>query len=206
MTTRIHFIRHGQIDSNVTGALDTAVPGPSLNQLGLTQAEALVQTLAHVPFEAIYASTATRAQMTAAPLATALGLEPQIRDDIREISAGSLEMSIRHEDRVAYHMAIDTWGRGDLDVKLAGGTTGREVLERADRVFNEILAGPHREVAVVAHGALIAYWTAVRSGDFPEDLLMSHPPLNTGFAVVESHPGGWRCTQWMGQDIALPIQ
>ena len=213
MITRVHFIRHGQIDSNISGALDTAVPGPPLNALGLTQASQLVGNLAGIAFDAMYVSTATRAQQTAAPLAAALGLTPLIFDDIREISAGRNEMSLVAAHRVDYHGTIDRWCKGELDLQLAGGTTGREVLARADRVFDRILAGPHREVAVVAHGALIAYWTAMRGAGLTEELLANHGPHNTGYTVLEadntsaeglggaSAAGAWRCVEWMGQPV-----
>ena len=89
---RLVLIRHGQTPSNVLGLLDTVPPGPGLTELGLGQAAAVPETVAGEPIELIYASTAARAQLTAAPLAAARGLEIRVRDGLREIAAGGWEM------------------------------------------------------------------------------------------------------------------
>ena len=39
MSARLHLVRHGQTPSNVAGALDTALPGAPLTELGREQAE-----------------------------------------------------------------------------------------------------------------------------------------------------------------------
>ena len=58
---RLILIRHGQTQSNVDGALDTAFPGAPLDDVGLAQAEALVYAIAHEAIDALYCSTLTRA-------------------------------------------------------------------------------------------------------------------------------------------------
>ena len=199
--TTIHLIRHGQINSNVTGALDTAVPGPPLNETGLLQAKVLVDTFRGVPIDQMYASTATRAQMTAAPLAEDRGLSVIIRDELREISAGELEMSLLPADRLAYHEATISWAQGSMDVRLGGGTNGHEVLERADHVFNEIAATGAEHVAVVAHGSFIAFWAAVRLSNMRTELFNSHPPVNTGFVTFKHTGSGWNGISWMGATL-----
>lgn len=70
---RLLLVRHGQTPSNVRFLLDTAVPGPGLTELGERQAAALPEALAGEDIDALYASTLTRAQLTAAPLAGARG-------------------------------------------------------------------------------------------------------------------------------------
>ena len=89
---RLVLIRHGQTPSNVLGLLDTEPPGPGLTELGADQAAAVPATVAAEPIEIVYASSATRAQETAAPLAQSLGLEIKVRPAIREIAAGDWEM------------------------------------------------------------------------------------------------------------------
>lgn len=91
---RLYLIRHGQTPSNVQRLLDTGEPGPGLTELGRQQAEALPEALAGAGIEALYASSLVRTQLTARPLADALGLEPAIRPGLREIGAGDLEMEI----------------------------------------------------------------------------------------------------------------
>jgi broad specificity phosphatase PhoE len=62
-------LRHGQTGSNVIGALDTAVPGAPLTELGERQAAAVPGALQ--PIDSITVSTLLRTQQTAAPLAAA---------------------------------------------------------------------------------------------------------------------------------------
>ncbi|MFE6992907.1 histidine phosphatase family protein, partial [Streptomyces pharetrae] len=89
---RLLLVRHAQTPSNVKFLLDTAVPGPGLTELGERQAAALSEALAGQDIEAVYASTMIRTQLTAAPFAAARGLDVHVRDGIRELSAGDLEM------------------------------------------------------------------------------------------------------------------
>ena len=79
---RLLLIRHGQTQSNVNRELDTAFPGAPLNEAGLAQAEALVEALAHERIDALYCSTLTRAQQTAAPQAASRAQEAVIDDGI----------------------------------------------------------------------------------------------------------------------------
>ena len=43
---KLYLIRHAQSEANVRNILDTALPGPSLTDLGRQQAQTLAQTLA----------------------------------------------------------------------------------------------------------------------------------------------------------------
>jgi broad specificity phosphatase PhoE len=189
---RIHLIRHGQISSNISGALDTAIPGPALTDLGQEQAHALVPTFEGLTIDSMWASTALRAQQTATPLAQSRGFELNILDDLREISAGDLEMSLDPEHRAIYHRTITQWILGDLDARLGNGTSGAEV----------------QEPAVVAHGAIISFWAGVRCTNLTEALFTNYPVVNTG--VLTAEPVGvrldgstfgaesWKATSWMG--------
>ena len=121
---RLILIRHGQTPSNVLNLLDTSVPGPELTELGLRQAQALPDALARnlpeVSIAALYASSQTRAQQTAAPLAAALGLDVQIREGIREIAAGEMEMKGDPPSVIAYLRTARSWLQGQLDVRMPG--------------------------------------------------------------------------------------
>src|SRR5689334_1597685 len=111
---RLLLIRHGQTPSNVGFLLDTAVPGPGLTELGERQAAALPEALAGEDIEAVYASTLLRTRLTAAPLAAARGLDVIVRDGIREVSAGDLEMLPGHSERGELYMrTVFAWAAGD---------------------------------------------------------------------------------------------
>lgn len=64
---RVTFVRHGESLGNASGSTDSSTPGPVLSPKG-QQAEALVGTLGGNNYDAIYASTMVRTQLTAAPM------------------------------------------------------------------------------------------------------------------------------------------
>lgn len=66
---------------------DGAPADPGLDDLGRLQAERLVQALADADVTALYSSPARRAQETAAPLASALGLAVSVLDGLAEFDA-----------------------------------------------------------------------------------------------------------------------
>lgn len=206
---RLLLIRHGLTSSNVGHNLDTAVPGADLNDHGRRQAAALPAALADEHIDAIYASTLVRSQQTAAPLAHALGLPMQVRDGIREISAGDLEMRSDDESIEQYVAVVFGWAQ-DLDARLPGGESGREVMARFDAVVQEAVDSGAGTVVFVSHGAMIRVWVGLRSTNADSGFTLRNWLMNTGMVVVEGSPlEGWTVQQWRehplgGTDLAYP--
>jgi broad specificity phosphatase PhoE len=197
---RLLLVRHGQTPSNVDFLLDTAVPGPGLTALGERQAAALPEALADEDIEALYASTLIRTQLTAAPLAAARGLGIVVRDGIREVSAGDLEMLDGHSEAGHTYMAtVFAWSAGDTELRMPGGESGAEALARYDAVVAEAAALGVGTVALVSHGAAIRMWTAARAGNVDIDFAAARPLDNTGVVVLEGSPAdGWKALSWEG--------
>lgn len=76
------FIRHGQPAWDREGA---SVDDPELTNLGHQQAELVAARLAGLEVDRLLVSPLRRARETAAPIATALGLEPEIHPWMAEI-------------------------------------------------------------------------------------------------------------------------
>uniref|UniRef100_UPI000A52F484 histidine phosphatase family protein n=1 Tax=Streptomyces griseoruber TaxID=1943 RepID=UPI000A52F484 len=146
---RLLLVRHGQTPTNVDHLLDTAVPGPGLTALGEQQAAALVDALAGEDLDALYASTLVRTQLTAAPLAAARGLDVHVRDGIREVFAGDLEMQAGESAHAALYMrTVFAWAAAlaarYAQAQVAGGPgEHRAHVERGVRG----LAGLHLKLA-----------------------------------------------------------
>lgn len=196
---RLLLIRHGQTPSNVLGALDTLVPGPGLTALGHEQAAAIPEALAGEPIDALYASVQTRARLTITPLAEALGLPVTVREGLREVGAGSLEMN---NDRISverYHDVAFGWAEGRLDERMPGGESGHEVFGRFDAVIAEMAASGAASVACVSHGQVIRAWTAARADNVSVEFASRHELHNTGIVALEGSPdSGWTALSWMG--------
>jgi broad specificity phosphatase PhoE len=201
---RLLLVRHGQTPTNVDYLLDTAVPGPGLTALGEQQAAALPEALADEDIEALYASTLVRTQLTAAPLAAARGLDVRVRDGIREISAGDLEMlpgDTGHGER--YMRTAFAWAAGDTGLRMPGAESGAEFLARYDAVVAEAAATGAGTVALVSHGAAIRTWTAARADNVDIEFAAVHRLANTGVIVLEGSPSdGWKALSWAGAVVA----
>ncbi|GGN30111.1 histidine phosphatase family protein [Streptomyces fuscichromogenes] len=197
---RLLLIRHGQTPTNVDFLLDTAVPGPGLTALGERQAAALPGALADEDIEALYVSTLLRTQLTAAPLAAARGLDPVVRDGVREVSAGDLELLPGHSERGQEYMrTVFAWAAGDTVPRMPGGESGDEVLGRYDAVIAEAAASGAGTVAVISHGAVIRLWTAARADNVDVPYAASRPLDNTGVVILEGSPAdGWKAVSWAG--------
>ncbi|MFG2126328.1 histidine phosphatase family protein [Streptomyces sp. NPDC048751] len=201
---RLLLVRHGQTPTNVDYLLDTAVPGPGLTTLGEQQAAKLPEALAGEDIEALYASTLIRTQLTAAPLAAARGLDVLVRDGIREISAGDLEMQPGESERGELYMrTVFAWAAGDTALRMPGGESGAEVLARYDSVVAEAAASGATTVAMVSHGAAIRMWSAARADNVDVPFAAAHRLDNTGVVVLEGSPSdGWKALSWAGATVA----
>lgn len=196
---RLLLIRHGQTQSNVNRELDTAFPGAPLNETGLAQAEALIEALAHERIDALYCSTLTRAQQTAAPLAAARALEAVVVDGIQEIAAGVEEMSTNWQP---YVDMLNSWSPTNLDVGLEGGETARQFVTRFTNAVAAMEQAGDEHVALVSHGAALRVWAITQDPTIGFDLA---PPLaNTQWITLNgSMTAGWRIERW-GDSFPAP--
>lgn len=200
---RLLLIRHGQTPHNVTGALDTAHPGAGLTPLGQAQAAAVPAAVVREEISAIYASHRVRTQLTAAPLAAALGKAARVRDGLEEVSAGDLELRSDKDAVRAYVGCLAGWMRGDLDRRVPGGCTGHDFHSRYDGALRAIAEdhSPADTVAVFSHGAAIRVYTALAAGLDP-DVATELRIMNTGMSVLEGDPArGWTLARWASEPL-----
>jgi broad specificity phosphatase PhoE len=201
---RLLLVRHGQTLSNVNHLLDTGLPGPGLTELGEQQAAALVEALSSEGIKAIFASTLLRAQQTAQPLADDRGLPVQVRDGIREIDAGELEMRSDSEAVDLYVRTVIGWADGKLDARLPGGPNGASVLAAYDEVVAEIesLVSDDQTALLVSHGAAIRTWVAARVAGLSAEFAAANALANTAVVILRgSMATGWSLVSWDGRAV-----
>lgn len=203
---RLVLIRHGQTDSNLSGALDTAYPGAPLNETGLAQAAALpekYERLVGVKPARIHASFIKRTQQTAAPLAEHYGLEVVPDEDLREVLAGDMEMKAEKQYTNIYLDTAVGWATGAaLEARMPGAETGSETLARFDRGIARLTAGLAGDATVVAviHGAIMRVWGARRLRGLTGELICQFPCQNASMTVAEGSPeSGWDLKLWSDQ-------
>lgn len=195
---RLLLIRHGQTPSNVSGALDTALPGPGLTDLGVSQAHAVCDAVAGETIDGVYVSRARRTHLTAQPLLDRLGVEAQELPGVHEVQAGDVELHTDADSVQAYLLAMARWVEGDVDAAVPGGEVGRDFFARYDSSLQQVVDAGHRTAVVVSHGAAIRTWTTARCRNLGPRFALNNPLGNTGVVVVEGEPGAWVARSWMG--------
>jgi broad specificity phosphatase PhoE len=186
---RVWLIRHGQTDWNLEHRWQGFAP-TALNATGHQEAQKLAAYLQSqaTRFEAVYTSDTPRAAETAGYVAAASNLTAVPDERLREIDVGKFEglthteLLAKHKDEFTAWMETD-----DLTIPAPEGESRQAVLERMLAAFNEFVARPHEQIAMVSHGGSIRFllrgllnWTE------------GHPLPNTSFSVVERTPNGWQ--------------
>lgn len=193
------FIRHAESEANASGIIDTTVPGPGLSPEGKAQAQQVAHQAGHNKFDSIYASTMTRTQQTAAPLAAELGKQVQVLQGIQEINAGWFEGKPVSEETTTYLLAPADWLNGDVRNRIPGSVSGKEFNDRFTAAVQKIYDSGHQNPVVFSHKFAIAYWTLMNVKNAKTSLLASHPLPNIGRVVLTGNPmNGWTLVDWDG--------
>lgn len=145
----IHLVRHGEV-FNPDGVLYGRIPGFHLSELGASMAAAAAAHLAGRPLAALYSSPLQRAQESAAPWASAFGLEIRTEDRLIEptnkFEGGTLEFGpslLRHPH---------TWPWIVNPFKPSWGEPFASVAARMIAAIDDASAGADGgEVVMVSH-------------------------------------------------------
>lgn len=192
--TSILLIRHGESQPLGPGSPFPRQNGhadPPLYVAGERQAEQVAEHLAGTPLSAIYVSPLTRTLQTAAPLATAKGLDPVVVPDLREVHLGDWEggefrLRVRAGDPVARAVyAEQSWSLipGAEDMNALSERTSAAILQIAARHKGGM-------VAVFVHAGVIASILAWASGSRPFAFLgsangaISHIVVDNGLPTL----------------------
>jgi broad specificity phosphatase PhoE len=154
-TTRLLLVRHGATAMTAEDRFAGAV-GVELSDEGRDQVRRLSAHLADDAITTIYASPLGRTRETAEILATPHGLQPILRDGLREISHGRWEGLTRREVEQQFPDEYAAWEEDPFNFAPEGGESGVAVLARALPVIGEIVRQhPGEQVVVVSHKATL---------------------------------------------------
>ncbi len=144
-------LRHGQTALSVQKRF-SGTGDPPLTDVGRAQAWAAAARLASYPdVAAVLSSPRTRARDTATLVASALSLEVQVDDDLRETDFGAWEGHTFAEVSERWPAELAAW-LADPEVAPPGGESFAATASRIRRARDRMLtAQPGRTVVVVAH-------------------------------------------------------
>jgi broad specificity phosphatase PhoE len=152
----------------------------------------------------IYASPLRRTQLTAGPLAEAVGVDVRVQPGLEEVRAADFEMRTDEEAVAGYLGCLAGWILGDLDRRMPGGHDGHAFLRRYDAAVRAV-AQRHRDgetVVAFSHGAAIRTWTAIRAGGVDRQTITERRIANTGAVSLEGDlTSGWRIDRWAGEPL-----
>ena len=157
--TELFLVRHGESEPAVPDRPFPLVDGhgdPALAPEGHEQAAAVGRRLALEKIDAIYSTGLRRTEQTAEPLATALGLEPQVAPGLREVRLGEWEGGLFRQ-KVAENgpVARRMWAEERWDV-IPGAESAEALSARVVPAVEAILeAHAGGRVAVFTHGGVI---------------------------------------------------
>lgn len=169
--TEILLVRHGESRAATAASPFPLVEGqgdPELHANGREQAQRIAQRLRQAPISAIYVTSLRRTVETAAPLCEALGIEPIVERDLREVHLGAWEGGLlrikAHQNDPVYRqmLAEERWD-------VIPGAESHAALDR--RLLGSLarIAARHADEQVVAvvHGGVIAHILAHATGSRP---------------------------------------
>jgi probable phosphoglycerate mutase len=164
--TTVLLVRHGESEAAHPDRPFPLVDGhgdPALHPDGRRQAELVGRRLAAehaagATIDAIYVTSLRRTHETAAPLAAALGIEPVVEADLREVHLGDWEGGEFRRRVVAGDPVFDRVRADERWDHIPGAEPLEDLDRRVAAAIGRIVAAhPNGRVVVVSHGGVIGH-------------------------------------------------
>jgi broad specificity phosphatase PhoE len=155
MTLSLYLLRHGETVYSRSGGFCGDID-PELTSEGTQMAQAFADTYRNVPWTAIYTSPMKRTIATVQPLCEAVGIQPQIRDGLKEIRYGQWESQTPEFVKQHYSQDYERWLTEPAWNAPTGGECGFQVASRSSVVISELVEKySSGAVLLVSHKATI---------------------------------------------------
>jgi len=169
----VFIVRHGQTDYNLQGIVQGSGVDASLNETGRSQGRYFFERYQEVPFQAVLTSALRRTHETVGDFIGA-GIPWEQHLEINEMGWGS------HEGK----KGTAAWGRGELDGRIGGGESARELGARVQRFIDHLPGREEELLLICSHGrAMCALVT-----------LMMGLPLAEMNNLTHNNTGLWRAS------------
>ena len=169
VTTTVHLLRHGEVH-NPTGILYGRRPGFHLSDLGRQMAQRVADTIGDRDITRVFASPLERAQQTARPLATALGLP--IETDERVIESSNKFEGRRFGAGQAVLKSPSAWVHLWNPWRPSWGEPYKQVVARMVAAVNDARRDAEGHEAVVVSHQLPIWMTRL----YAENRRLVHDP------------------------------
>jgi broad specificity phosphatase PhoE len=155
MSLTLYFLRHGETVYSKSGGFCGDLD-PELTEDGLQMAQAFADAYHTLPWNAVYVSPMKRTIATVTPLCTAIGLEMELREGLKEIRYGKWEGQTTAFVKDKYANDYVRWLTEPAWNPPTGGETAVQIASRASLVITEIEEKySEGNVLIVSHKATI---------------------------------------------------
>jgi probable phosphoglycerate mutase len=155
MVLRLYLLRHGETTHSRHGGY-CGTTDPDLTDAGSAMAKAFADAYKEIPWSAIFVSPLKRTRSTARPICDAVGLDPEIREGLKEMDFGAWENQTVEQVQTHYAADYMRWLTEPAWNSPTDGETAVQVYSRASLVMAEIEAKyPDGDVLVVSHKSTI---------------------------------------------------
>jgi broad specificity phosphatase PhoE len=190
---KIHLVRHGQTDWNVSGRWQGQLP-TGLNEQGHQQAQQLAQHMKAWPITRISSSDLPRAQETAQAVADGRDIAIELDARWREIDLGVFQ-GLMWQEIVAQHPTEFAAYETDFyDYMVPGGESRRQVQARALASLSAAVRCGEGEIAFVSHGVTLRVALMGLLPDEAERIRMAEIG-NVSITTLHRINGAWQLEQ-----------
>lgn len=184
---RVYLVRHAENVANLTKEFSHRLVDYPLTDKGRLQAAQTAEYFRNRPIVAIYTSPLRRTRETAAIIGEAIGLEPIVIEQFREINVGTLEQQAPTPELWTYHNSVlEGWFRGTSDERFPDGETYSELWQRAQTGFRQLaMEQPEGEIVLVGHGGIFAMTIGALCPDMDRRIIFQAPNHNCAISQLD---------------------
>lgn len=153
MRKDFYVFRHGETELNKQKRWQGSGMDYDLNENGVKQAQGLIEKLKDKGLEKIFSSPLIRAKHTADVVADALGIEVEVRDDLRECFYGEAEGQLIADLQKNVPEIVNNWNNPNyFNIRFEGGESKKDALDRVLAELAKITSEDFNVAGVAIHG------------------------------------------------------
>src|SRR4051812_19831112 len=185
----LYLIRHGENPANITREFSHRLVDYPLTPKGVLQAQQTGEYFKDQQIDAIYCSPLKRAIETAEIIGRAIGMEPVVMEEFREVNVGALEALGGSPENWATHDAIvRAWFEGQPDRMFPEGENYHMLLERMRAGVERILQEQEgKKSIIVGHGGIFTFTLKDICREVDLAMLIKSYGHNCSITEIEMH-------------------
>ncbi len=181
-----YFIRHGQTAYNKNSIVQGSGVDSSLDATGIAQANAFFKKYRSTPFDCVITSALKRTHQTVQKFIES-GIPWEQTSAINEMNWGIHEGQKSQPWMIAnYRRMINAWKEGDLDARVEGGESAKELMTRTAEFLMELKQKEANKVLVCTHGRSLRCLLVLLKNQAIHEM-ENYSPSNTALYVYRLH-------------------